>query len=332
MPEPSTKQLHVGIIGAGLGGLAGSIAIARAGAQVTILEGATELGEIGAGIQMFGNVSRFLVRTGVDKIIGDDLVAMDEVRNWVAADEDDDDIVTKQTGRMIGRVRNSDVVRTQGFPWWVVRRDHLHLGLAEGARRHGVNIVVNARLKSLQADRDGVDVMTEKGAKYHFDLVVGADGINSATRKNIFPDLVPQAVSTIAAYRAVVPYEEVFNKIPEARAIIGNTMDSYSGAGGYVLLYPLSAGKELNVVTAFHQDHYVRSLEDANLEEFRAHYKDFPPFIQKILDLVKETKRWPLLVVPPTKRWSNEIRNVVLMGDAAHGMQNHMVCFFCLIV
>src|SRR5689334_9891483 len=78
----NAKSISIGLVGAGLGGLAACIALSRAGAQVTVLEAAPEPGEIGAGIQMFGNVSRFLIRTGVDKIIGDNLVQCDEVRTW----------------------------------------------------------------------------------------------------------------------------------------------------------------------------------------------------------------------------------------------------------
>lgn len=46
------RELEVGIVGAGIGGVMASIAIARAGGKVTILEAASQLGEIGAGIQM----------------------------------------------------------------------------------------------------------------------------------------------------------------------------------------------------------------------------------------------------------------------------------------
>jgi salicylate hydroxylase len=45
-------ELHVGICGAGIGGLAAAIAMRRVGVKVTVLEAAAELGEIGAGIQV----------------------------------------------------------------------------------------------------------------------------------------------------------------------------------------------------------------------------------------------------------------------------------------
>lgn len=46
------KKLEIGIVGAGIGGVMAAIANARAGANVTVLEAASQLGEIGAGIQM----------------------------------------------------------------------------------------------------------------------------------------------------------------------------------------------------------------------------------------------------------------------------------------
>jgi len=301
--------LKIGIIGAGLGGLTASTALSRAGAQVTVLESAAQLGEIGAGIQMFGNVSRFLIRTGIDQIIGDNLVQCDEVRTWGHDVEGE--------FPLIGRIDVRKVVRDQGFPWWVVRRDHLHMGLAEGARRHGAEIVTGFRVGEVESRGvgRGVVVVSEKGMRREFDLVVGADGIKSAVRRAVFPDLKPKATSNIAAYRAVLSYEEVFAKIPEARNRIGNTMDIWVGPGGYILLYPLTGGRELNVVTAYEQPRPVTELEDVDVQEFRDHYKGWDPFIRKILDLVPHTKKWPLLVLPPVKSWSNEDKNIVLMGD-----------------
>lgn len=72
-------ELNVGICGAGIGGLAAAIAVCQAGGRVTVLEAAPELGEIGAGIQMTPNVARLLIKWGVDKVIGDDLVEFEEL-------------------------------------------------------------------------------------------------------------------------------------------------------------------------------------------------------------------------------------------------------------
>lgn len=106
MSKPKTS-LHVGIVGAGIGGLTAAIAIARAGAQVTLLEATDELGEIGAGIQVFTNVSRFLVRWGVDKIIGDDLVRPVECNTWGSERPD----------QLIAHIDMERMVKDQGFPW-----------------------------------------------------------------------------------------------------------------------------------------------------------------------------------------------------------------------
>ena len=62
-------ELNIGICGAGIGGLAAAIAIRKAGARVTVLEAAVELGEIGAGIQMTPSVARLLINGAWTKLL-----------------------------------------------------------------------------------------------------------------------------------------------------------------------------------------------------------------------------------------------------------------------
>ncbi|KIX08555.1 uncharacterized protein Z518_03211 [Rhinocladiella mackenziei CBS 650.93] len=304
--------LHVGVVGAGMGGLAAAIALVRGGVKVTILEAATELGEIGAGIQIFSNVSKYLLRWDVDKIIGENLVTVDEVRTWSVS------------GQVVTRVDPKQVKKLTGFPHLIARRDHLHAGLTESARRHGVEIVVGARVQKLEYSAHSATVTTAKGISYTFDLVVGSDGIKSTIRQHLFPEVMPKAPSKVAAYRGVLSYDEIRERAPEGASVLTNTMDMWTGPNGYIMTYPLSGGKELNVVTSFCKDYYVEKMEEVDIDEFRGYYKDYSPAIQSIIKLVNYTQRWPLLVMPPMDRWSNEFRNVVLLGDACHCMQNHM--------
>lgn len=217
-------------------------------------------------------------------------------------------------------------VREFGFPWWMVHRHHLHCGLAEGARRHGVKMVTDARVSRIDyAESPSVTVTTEKGARYEFDLLIGSDGLKSVVRRTLFPEVVPRAPTNNAAYRAVMPYEEVYAKVPEARSLFGNAIDVWSLEKGYVITYPISAGKDWNTVLSHHRASPVTDVEtDVDISELRDFYKDVDPRLKKVIDLIPDSKRWPLLVTGPLKSWSSPQKNVVLMGDAAHSMVNHL--------
>ena len=105
MHETAKRKLRVGFCGAGIGGLAAAIACSRSGCEVTVLEAAQELGEIGAGIQMTPNVSRLLIRWGVADIIGDDLVQCKEIN------------MRDRHGKVIQRTELvPKTVREYGFP------------------------------------------------------------------------------------------------------------------------------------------------------------------------------------------------------------------------
>ena len=68
------KSFNIIICGAGLGGLGAAIALARKGHQVTVLEAASQLNEVGAGIQIPPNSSRILKSYGLEKKISENIV------------------------------------------------------------------------------------------------------------------------------------------------------------------------------------------------------------------------------------------------------------------
>lgn len=60
------ERLSVVVVGAGIAGLSAAVACALGGHQVTVLEGAKELAEIGAGFQITPNASKILFRWGLE--------------------------------------------------------------------------------------------------------------------------------------------------------------------------------------------------------------------------------------------------------------------------
>ncbi|CAK7241621.1 MAG: hypothetical protein STHCBS139747_003087 [Sporothrix thermara] len=308
------SPLNVGIVGAGIGGLATAIALARAGAKVTVLESAAELGEIGAGIQMTPNVSVLLQRWGVDKEIGDNLVRFEELN------------MRRKDGTPVGHTKIATLEHTLNRPWWVVHRAHLHEGLVKVATSLGVTLLVNAAVTGLEYSQGPtVTVTTRTRGDFVFDFVVGADGINSITRKTLFPDVTPEPPTTNCAYRALVPYDQI-RADPVARELVTKkTMEVWMADKAYIITYPINAGTMLNLVLSHHRPEKLRATEhDVPIHELHDEYRDFDPRIKRIVDMIDSTSRWPLMVTGPMDSWSSPRKNVVLTGDAAHSMVNHM--------
>lgn len=77
------KPLKIGIVGGGIGGIAASIALRRAGHHVTIYERADFAGEVGASISCAANGMKWLAEWGVDIAKGDGVYLKQLInRDW----------------------------------------------------------------------------------------------------------------------------------------------------------------------------------------------------------------------------------------------------------
>ncbi len=207
----------------------------------------------------------------------------------------------------------------------VVHSAHLHDGLVEVAKRNGADVIIDSKVTKIDYQKVGqVKVTTQRGKKHSFDLLIGSDGINSVVRRTILPEVQPKLPTGNCAYRAFVPYNQI-RKDPVAKDLINKlTIEVWMSDKSYIISYPISAGKDFNMVLSHHRPNLVNSVEEVDMQELRDTYKDYDPRIKRVVDMIPEAQRWPLMVTGRLKTWSSPSRNIVLIGDAAHSMVNHM--------
>lgn len=162
------------IIGAGIGGLTAALALARRGARVTVIERATELSEVGAGIQISPNAGRVLQALGLGAGFAAIAPRAQGVRLW--------DDRARPVARMDFTALRPDA------PFRMVHRARLQSLLAQAARDAGVTL------------RLGETVEMPPDAP----LVIGADGLHSRIRPVLNGDETPFFTGQ-TAWRALIP-------------------------------------------------------------------------------------------------------------------------------
>ncbi len=283
--------LNIAVIGAGIGGLAVARALCLRGADVTLLEQAPEISEVGAGLQISPNGFAVLRALGLDV----PLVARSMQAQAVSLRD-----------YQRGEVLRLDLAGLQDRNYHFIHRADLIDVLAEGAREVGVKVRLMQKVSAVEGgERPCVRMAND--LRFDADLVIGADGLHSVVRRALNGTLAPFFTRQVA-WRAVVP--NLWGRGPEAQV--------HMGPMRHVVSYPLRGGTLLNLVAV--QERAAWTEESWSQKDdpmaLRAAFGDFGPEVEAMLAAVEEVHLWGLFRHPVAQVWQRD--GLALLGDAAH--------------
>lgn len=296
----STHEIRVAVVGAGIAGLTLAAALARVGIACQVFEQATELTEVGAGIQLAPNASRLLHRLGLASHL--DRVAVRpaaiEMRRW------NDNAV------LMRNPLGAECEEMYQAPYYTVHRAHLHQGLLDllppGMVRLGMRCVDVA-----QHD-DEVVLRFETGATHAADVVIAADGIHSVLRGLLITD--KPRFSGQQAYRGLVPAR----RLPELAG--RQTVTIWLGPGQHFVCYPVAGAELVSFAATAPADGWrLESWQaEGSVTELKAAYAGWHDELLEVVAAADTVKKWALYDRDFVPAWSGA--RITLIGDAAHPM------------
>jgi 3-hydroxybenzoate 6-monooxygenase len=306
------REQPILIAGGGIGGLAAALGLAQKGFRSILLEKASALGEIGAGIQLGPNAFHAFDYLGVGEAARNMAVYIDQLR-----------LMDALTAEEITHVDLGDNFRSRfRNPYAVVHRGDLH-GVFLKACRDSELIDLRTSSEVTGYDQDGSSVTARlaNGESVTGAVLVGADGLWSNVRRQVIADGPPR-VSGHTTYRSVIPTEQM----PED--LRWNAATLWAGPKCHLVHYPLSGWKVFNLVVTCHNEapEPVAGKPVSEEEVMRG----FSHVHERAQNIIRHGSNWRLWVLcdrDPAERWVDG--RVVLLGDAAHPMLQYFAQGAC---
>ena len=285
------RDLEGIIIGAGIGGLAAGVALRRRGIRVGIFERAERLDEVGAGLSLWRNAIDALAELGLAAPLR--AIGLPQVGGGL-------------------RSRRGNVLATvpadSGDPLvTVVPRAELH-ALLLGA--NGPNRVrLSAACVAVEQDATGVTARFADGREVRGDVLIGADGLHSVVRAQLF-GAAPPRYAGYTAWRGVAVVEH--RRLPAGAG--GETW----GRGARFGLAPMSHDRVYWYAT---RNAPEGEVDDGHRKaDLLRLFRGWHPPIEAVLEATDEEAilRNDIYDREPLARWTRG--RVTLLGDAAHPM------------
>jgi salicylate hydroxylase len=303
------RTSRVVVVGAGIGGLTAAAALRQRGFEVQVHERATELGEVGAGLQLAPNAVKVMRALGLEEALR--RVSAEPV-TWVSLKWDDASLRFREP--LLGG-QDAEF----GAPYLMAHRADLHRllqGLVpESCVRLGAECV-----GASSSDRGAVARFTD-GSEAEGDAVIGADGIRSAVRESLFGADAPRFTRQIC-WRAMIPIDCVPTDVGPGGSVRVDRGEyvGWIGPTGHVICYPIRAGTVYNIFAGRVSDAWAEESWSvpSSREEMIEAYSGWNDALLGMFRRVEHCFKWGIHDRDPLPTWTRE--RVTLLGDAAHPM------------
>ena len=307
--------MKVIVIGGGISGLTMALSLHQVGIPVRVYEAAREVTPLGVGINLQPNAVRELEELGLGERLASLGIATEELSFF------------NKLGQSVWREKRG---RAAGFHWpqYSIHRGRLQVMLATAARERLDDALCTGhvfqsfvargdRILARFADRDGTLIAEDEA-----DILIGADGIHSAVRRQFYPEEGEPHFAGQILWRAAVE---------TAPFLGGATMIIAGHFHQRIVAYPIAPGSRqgtllTNWIAQMTVETKAPPREDWNrkvskerfldaFRDWRFDWLDFPRLVEETAEIFE----FPLVDRHPVERWS--FGRVTLIGDAAHPMQ-----------
>ncbi len=294
----SINHSDTAIIGAGIGGLSAAVALQQLGLKVKVLERASELKEMGAGIVLSANAIKVLEKLGL----------ADQVRQAGSPVKKAE--IRTPDGQLIVEMPVHMQAERYGTYSYLLYRPELQRILYEKLDPN--TVVLGKKFLQLEQDPEKITSFFEDGETLDSGLLIGADGVHSRVRQYVMEESKLR-YSGFTAVRGISNYEDV--RFP---AELGGGFEAW-GNGKRFGFSHLGKGRVFWFAAInTPQGSLVKGENKRHLA-----LQQFKGWWEPIADVIDSTKEENILVHEifdrkPLKKWHKG--RVTLLGDAAHPM------------
>jgi len=287
--------MKIDIIGGGIGGLTTAIELIQKGFDVKVYEQAATIKEVGAGIVLANNAMQVYKKLGLKS-------KLEAAGNLISKAQIVDANLKVISGLPLSTFEEKFGVKNVAIHRAVLQKI-LTDELPEGT------IVLDRKLSAITPNETGYTLQFENGTTVESEVLIGADGINSQVRKNIF-EYNEIRNSHQVCWRGVADFE-----LPENRQ---SELNESWGKGGRFGFVQISKGK----VYWFAVKHSTG--DKFKLDQLGKYYEHFDPLVSKIINATPTDKihTADLTDLKPYKNWAKG--KACVIGDAAHATTPNM--------